>query len=44
MTAKKPTDGPKINDKPTASGKRANATQAKSWTKHTAKSSSSKKK
>ena len=34
MTVKKPTGSPTINDKPTASGKRANASQAKNWTKH----------
>ncbi len=44
MTAKKPTDGPKVTDKPTASGKRSNASQAKNWTKHNPKSSNSNKK
>ena len=34
MTVKKPTGVPKINDKPTAIGQRANDTQAKNWTKH----------
>ncbi len=31
---KNPTDGPKVTDKPTASGKRSNASQAKNWTKN----------